>query len=200
VRPEVSSRTGTLTTSDKNEIPIVETTEAETVVLVEDGGTVILGGLIKDEKSVDHQRIPLLGDIPFLGAFFRSTKNSMKKTELVVFLTPRIITGRRGESVFPSSPAMGGQDEAGYYAQLVAKIQGACQLYPAQPSLRGTVVVEFTVTPSGRLQGKPRVVRGMSRALEDLARRAVLAAAPFPAFGPSIGEQSKTFAISITYE
>lgn len=98
VRPEVSSKTGTLTTSNKNEIPIVETTEAETVLLVEDGGTVILGGLIKDEISKDHQRIPLLGDIPGLGLLFRSTKDTTKKTELVVLLNPWIISGRRQES------------------------------------------------------------------------------------------------------
>lgn len=99
VRPEVSSKTGTLTTSEKNEIPIVETTEAETVLMVEDGGTIILGGLIKDEKEVNQDRIPLLGDIPVLGLLFRSTKETLKKTELVVFLTPRIVTGRRGETV-----------------------------------------------------------------------------------------------------
>ena len=99
IKPEVSSKTGTLTTGQKNEIPIVETAEAETVLLVEDGNTVILGGLIKDEKSVDQQRIPILGDIPVLGALFRSNKDTTKRTELVVFITPTIITGRRGESL-----------------------------------------------------------------------------------------------------
>ncbi|MBI3615870.1 MAG: hypothetical protein HY211_05065 [Candidatus Omnitrophica bacterium] len=95
IRPEVSSKTGTLTTAQKNEIPIVETAQAETVILVEDGSTVILGGLIRDEDSIDQQRIPLLGDIPVLGALFRSTKDTKKRSELVVFLTPHIITGER---------------------------------------------------------------------------------------------------------
>ncbi len=93
VRPEVSSRTGSLTTSEKNEIPIIETAEAETSLLVEDGNTVILGGLIKDEKSIAHNRIPVLGDIPFFGMLFRSNNDLKKKTELVVLLTPHIITG-----------------------------------------------------------------------------------------------------------
>ena len=98
VRPEVSSKTGTLTTSEKNEIPIIETTEAETVLLVEDGGTVILGGLIKDEDLKDQKRIPLLGDIPGLGLIFRSTVNTAKKTELVVLMNPWIVSGSRQES------------------------------------------------------------------------------------------------------
>jgi len=98
IRPEVSAKTGTLTTSQKNEIPIVETSEAETTLLVQDGATLILGGLMKDEKSKDHQRIPLLGDIPILGYLFRTTKDTTKRTELLVFLTPHIVTGARGEA------------------------------------------------------------------------------------------------------
>ena len=93
IRPEVSSKTGTLTTPSKNEIPIVETSEAETSLVIKDGAALILGGLIKEEKLKDHQRIPLLGDLPGLGLFFRSTKETTKKTELMVFLTPRIVTG-----------------------------------------------------------------------------------------------------------
>ncbi len=105
IRPEVSSKTGTLTTSQKNTIPIVETSEAETSLLVQDGATIILGGLIKDEKSKDHQRIPVLGDLPFVGLLFRSTKDTVKKTELIFFLTPHIITGER--VVSPLAAPMG---------------------------------------------------------------------------------------------
>ena len=90
IRPEVSSKTGTLTTAQKNEIPIVETSEVETQLLVKDGQTIILGGLIKEEKARDHQRIPILGDIPILGLLFRSTKETTRRTELLVFLTPRL--------------------------------------------------------------------------------------------------------------
>ena len=90
IRPEVSSKTGTLTTAQKNEIPIVETSEVETQLLVKDGQTIILGGLIKEEKARDHQRIPILGDIPILGLLFRSTKETTRRTGLLVFLTPRL--------------------------------------------------------------------------------------------------------------
>ena len=97
IRPEVSAKTSTLTTAQKNEIPIVETSEVETSLVVQEGATIILGGLMKDEKSKDQQRIPFLGDLPLLGALFRSTKNVTKHTELLVFLTPHIITGAREE-------------------------------------------------------------------------------------------------------
>ncbi len=91
IRPEVSSVIQNYTTSTGNIIPIVETSEAETTVLAEDGATIIIGGLMKDEKIKTENRIPILGDIPFLGMFFRNTVNETKKTELVIFLTCKIV-------------------------------------------------------------------------------------------------------------
>jgi len=97
VAPKVSSKTGELLTSEGNTIPIVETAEAETVLLLEDGGTVILGGLIQDTEAVAHKRIPFLGDIPLLGYLFRSSDEETEKTETVVFMTARTVSGHRGE-------------------------------------------------------------------------------------------------------
>jgi general secretion pathway protein D len=93
IRPEVSSVTSNLTTSNNNTIPIVETSEAETVVNVKDGVSVIIGGLIKEEAINTTKKVPLLGNIPILGMAFRSTNNSKSKTEIVIFLTPRIVSG-----------------------------------------------------------------------------------------------------------
>ncbi len=93
IRPEVSSVGRTLTTSDGDEIPIVDTTTAETTVMVKDGHTIIIGGLIKDETVRTTKKIPILGDIPLLGMVFRQIDENKEKTELVVFLTPHIITG-----------------------------------------------------------------------------------------------------------
>jgi type IV pilus assembly protein PilQ len=97
VAPKVSSKTGELLTSEGNKVPIVETAEAETILLLEDGGTVILGGLIQDTKAVVHKRIPFLGDIPLVGYLFRSSDEETEKTETVVFLTARTVSGYRGE-------------------------------------------------------------------------------------------------------
>lgn len=93
IKPEVSSVTQFLTTSNNNTIPIVDTSEAETTVMVKDGVTIVIGGLIKDEKVDKVNKVPLLGDLPLLGGAFRNTDNLTKKTELVIFLTPQIITG-----------------------------------------------------------------------------------------------------------
>ena len=93
IKPEVSSVTSTLETSQNNSIPIVDTSQAETVVTVKDNVTIVIGGLIKEEKLDTIKKIPFLGDIPFFGAAFRSFNKSLTKTELVIFLTPKIITG-----------------------------------------------------------------------------------------------------------
>ncbi|MBF0384498.1 MAG: hypothetical protein HQL27_01375 [Candidatus Omnitrophica bacterium] len=93
IKPEVSAVTDTVQTSNNNKIPVVETSEAETTVMVKDGITIIIGGLIKEEKIKTTKKVPLLGDIPLLGIAFRNKDDSVRKTELVIFLTPHIITG-----------------------------------------------------------------------------------------------------------
>jgi general secretion pathway protein D len=71
--------------------PIITTREISTEVSVQDGHTVIIGGLIKDETRETVQKVPILGDIPFLGLFFRRTVNTLSRTNLLVFINPRVI-------------------------------------------------------------------------------------------------------------
>ena len=66
--------------------------EIKTTVMVESGATVVLGGLIDEDVQESVQKVPLLGDIPFLGHLFKSTSNSTRKRNLMVFLRPTIIT------------------------------------------------------------------------------------------------------------
>ena len=93
IKPEVSSAKMTDLTSEGKvtQVPIVTTSEAETAVTVKDGMTIVIAGLKKDKKENEVKKIPLLGDIPILGAAFRSVSSSLNKTELVIFLTPRIV-------------------------------------------------------------------------------------------------------------
>lgn len=94
IRPEVSTATEFITTGEqKNQIPIVNTSEVETTVRVKDGVTIVIGGLIKDDAATGNSRIPVLGDIPLLGRAFRSDTRSSTKEEIVIFLTPHIISG-----------------------------------------------------------------------------------------------------------
>ena len=101
IRPEVSSVTRTLTTSNNNSIPVVETSEAETTVMIKNGVTVIIGGLIKEEQIDSKNKVPLLGDIPLLGHAFRNEDHLKRKTEIVIFLTPRLMTGDVSTSLSP---------------------------------------------------------------------------------------------------
>ena len=71
--------------------PVVDTREAETTALVKDGQTVVIGGLRKRTVSRLVDKIPLLGDIPLLGALFRFEGEKTTDNELVVFITPHII-------------------------------------------------------------------------------------------------------------
>ena len=73
-------------------IPTIETTELTTQVLVGNGETVVLGGVFKNEELVKVEKVPLLGDIPYLGNLFKSTANSQIKQETLIFITPRILS------------------------------------------------------------------------------------------------------------
>lgn len=100
IRPEVSSKVDTLKTATST-VPIIETSEAETKVMVKDGMTLVIGGLMKDEVTQSKQKVPGLGDLPLIGALFRNVSDRIQKTELVILLTPRIITGE--ERITPTS-------------------------------------------------------------------------------------------------
>jgi len=71
--------------------PIIRTRSAETTVVVRDGDTLVIGGLIDDSDTKGISKVPLLGDIPILGAFFRSVTTLKARNELLVFVTPRIV-------------------------------------------------------------------------------------------------------------
>ena len=97
--PEVSEKTGDLTltvsqsgTSINYTVPIIDSRTASTKVVVGDGQTLIIGGLIKDKTTKGASKIPLLGDIPVLGYLFKSKKDTRDKTELLIFVSPKIIT------------------------------------------------------------------------------------------------------------
>lgn len=70
--------------------PIIDSRKAETNVMVRDGETIVIGGLRKKEDTETVDKLPLLGDIPFLGALFRKTVKSKVDTELIIFVTPYI--------------------------------------------------------------------------------------------------------------
>jgi type IV pilus assembly protein PilQ len=71
--------------------PVVDSRQADTIALVHDGDTVVIGGLRKEEVTTDVSKVPLLGDIPILGLLFKFQGEERIASELVVFITPRLI-------------------------------------------------------------------------------------------------------------
>ena len=71
--------------------PTLITQQATTQVLVTDGGTVVIGGVIQTQNSVNVAQVPLLGDIPVMGNLFKRRSVSTSNQELIFFITPRII-------------------------------------------------------------------------------------------------------------
>jgi type IV pilus assembly protein PilQ len=72
----------------------IDTKHVKTQVLVENGGTVVIGGIFTQNERDTVNKVPLLGDIPFIGYLFQNRVRSTAKTELLVFITPKIVTDR----------------------------------------------------------------------------------------------------------
>lgn len=77
--------------SESTNVPIVDTRKVDTIALVQDGQTVVLGGMRKKRVSKGNNKIPLLGDLPLVGGLFRFEGEDTAVTELIVFITPRIV-------------------------------------------------------------------------------------------------------------
>ena len=75
-------------------IPAIISNKAETTVLIPDGETAVIGGLLKVKTTKDRKKVPGLGDIPVLGWMFKSTKKTKDNNELMIFITSRILDTR----------------------------------------------------------------------------------------------------------
>jgi type IV pilus assembly protein PilQ len=91
VGQQVTSATG-------GSVPSIDTREIITQVLVNDGQTVVLGGILDTTKTKQANKVPFLGDIPILGYLFKSTTDINNKTELLIFITPKIL--REGSNLY----------------------------------------------------------------------------------------------------
>jgi type IV pilus assembly protein PilQ len=74
-------------------IPALDTQSAQTKVLVQDGGTVVIGGIIVSTQNTNITEVPIVGSLPLIGNLFKRTTISIQSQELLFFLTPRIIPG-----------------------------------------------------------------------------------------------------------
>ena len=72
-------------------VPAIATNSVTTRVLVNDGDTIVLGGVFREEVTTTVTKTPVLGDLPYVGNLFKRTENAETKTELLIFITPSII-------------------------------------------------------------------------------------------------------------
>ncbi|MBN8442931.1 MAG: type IV pilus secretin PilQ [Thauera sp.] len=72
-------------------VPPIETKNVKSEVLIENGGTVVIGGIYEEEETTNVDRVPVLGELPVLGGLFRTTRKDSNRKELLVFITPRIV-------------------------------------------------------------------------------------------------------------
>lgn len=89
IEQEVSSVVKT--TTSKIDSPTIQQRRVKTTVVVNDGEVLALGGMIQDQAAKTSSQIPLLGDLPGLGAIFSDRSNTVRKTELVILITPRVV-------------------------------------------------------------------------------------------------------------
>jgi MSHA biogenesis protein MshL len=92
ISPTITERTGTATSRLGDTVPILAVRETDTLVRVHDGETVVIGGLMQERVTTGKDKVPVLGDLPLLGGLFRQDTKSKRKTELVIMLTPTVMT------------------------------------------------------------------------------------------------------------
>ena len=82
-----------------NGLPSQTTTEVTSNILVKDGHTIVIGGLFRENTKTDKSQIPVLGNIPYLGALFRTNSDSTERNEVIILITPHIISNEADEAV-----------------------------------------------------------------------------------------------------
>jgi len=222
IRPEVSSAESQDITSEdkKTQIPIVTTSETETTVMIKDGTTIVIAGLKKDNVQEEVQKIPLLGDIPMFKYIFSNVKKKTTKTELVIFITPTIVTGEEPLEYVSSSSdkdvariqtiAKAEYSEnrlqefytVQYYRESVFdKIKSASNLLKKQiPVSNGEVEVIFKLNALGQLEDEPVIASSTNKNLNAAALKCVKNSAPFAPFPDSLKKKSEVFKISLAYK
>ena len=91
INPSVSQPSATAAGSTQTGAPAIDNRDATTTVLVRDGETIVIGGLISDSMSDTISKIPLLGDIPILGWLFKKKSKTRVRNELLIFVTTRVL-------------------------------------------------------------------------------------------------------------
>ncbi|HVS72933.1 MAG TPA: type II secretion system secretin GspD [Phycisphaerae bacterium] len=143
VAPEISQISDqSVPISSNTFAPVFNIRAAQTRVAIPNGKTIVIGGLMQDQKTQTVDKIPILGDIPYIGMAFKRTQNNKQKTELLIFLTPHVAADpdylqsmsddeRRGMQIVPNAVSPGSWEE-----QLRGMERGATPANATQPTDR----------------------------------------------------------------
>ena len=122
--------------------------------MVKDGSTIILGGLREEQKTASSKQLPFLGNIPFLGFMFRDRSNKTERTELLVLLTPTIITG--DTLVTSDKRALGTEPGKGYEEYPAFTTQTELKEPQAPPEEKIKPYLEYSVFKEAK-ESKPTI-------------------------------------------
>ncbi len=95
ISPSLTERTGQAVSRFGDTVPILSVREADTLVRVHENETIVIAGLMDERSSTEQSKVPLLGDLPGIGGLFRRDVRTKRKTDLVILLTPTIMTPAR---------------------------------------------------------------------------------------------------------
>ncbi len=151
VSQEVSSIVNATTTGTGATDRVFNKRSIDSNVLVEDGGLVVLGGLLSDDFSGERNQVPGAGDIPFFGALFRNENRARKKTNLMVFLRPVVLrdaASTEALSINRYEQMLGLQQGAQPANNPLLGVNGAAQLPPLAPKAPTPSAPAATTTPN----------------------------------------------------
>ncbi len=149
VSPEISQLSpSTVQISEGFTAPIITKRKAETIVTVKDGETVVIGGLIQTSESQSETKVPILGDIPLLGALFRATTVDSRRTELLIVLTVNVC--RTEDDAYAISTKM--RDQSGIIPERVKRnpLMEGLRILPEEDVGLQPVDAQGQPTPPGR--------------------------------------------------
>lgn len=223
IKPEVSSAEY-VTTDRGSKYPKKTTSEAETSVILKDGDTIVLAGLMKETDEKGVEKVPGLSNIPILGKLFSEEHKKKVKTELVILLTPNIIgdrvdmpfestdsydkeqtiPGYRAGAYTVDSQSVLGQDGeresyTGYYLKVTNIIYDYLSKNYLDLGLNKEVNVVFILSNSGNLVGEPAVIGDVDSTVKDLAIQVIKKNTPFPPFPLDIGKEKEAFNVLLTF-
>lgn len=214
----IGERSVTTTTIYGQAYPLIKRT-ASTVVFVNDGETLAIGGLMKQKTSEDLTKFPWLADLPVLGAFFRKRTategggyGERGNTELYITLTPTVVSTRETSNKVKFVPVAAEEETLpvkpvpsyleNYVAAVRSKINKAI-FFPKQAQdagWEGNVVLGLSLNASGELKEVKIVKSSGYKILDDAAQDIAVRLAPYPPFPPEVKSKELLVDVPIVFK